>query len=189
MTDRAQGRYVAILASDGFEEAELFEPKKAVEAAGGIVEIISDKSGEIEANRHREKGDSIKVDKTLDEADADQYDTLMIPGGLFSPDHLRTNDKAIAFVNRFFERKRPVAAICHGPQLLIEADAVKGRRMTSVPAIRTDLANAGAEVVDEEVVVDSGLVTSRTPKDLEAFCDKLVEETCEGEHARQAQSA
>ena len=189
MAERAKGRYVAILASDGFEESELFEPKKAIEAEGGVVEIVSDKSGEIEANRHREKGDAIKVDKTLDEAEASQYDTLMIPGGLFSPDTLRTNEKAVAFVNAFFERKRPVAAICHGPQLLIEADAVKGRRMTSVPAIRSDLKNAGADVVDEEVVVDSGLVTSRTPKDLDAFCDKLVEETCEGEHARQAQSA
>lgn len=189
MADRAKGRYVAVLASNGFEESELFEPKKAVEAEGGVVEIISDASGEIEANRHREKGAAIKVDKTLDEADPDQYDTLMIPGGLFSPDTLRTNDKAVAFVNRFFERKRPVAAICHGPQLLIEADAVKGRRMTSVPAIRSDLKNAGADVVDEAVVVDSGLVTSRTPKDLDAFCDKLVEETCEGEHARQARSA
>lgn len=189
MADRATGRYVAILASNGFEESELFEPKKAVEAEGGVVEIISDASGEIEANRHREKGDTIAVDKTLDEANADHYDTLVIPGGLFSPDTLRTNEKAAAFVNRFFERKRPVAAICHGPQLLIEADAVTGRRMTSVPAIRTDLRNAGAEIVDEEVVVDQGLVTSRTPKDLKAFCDKLVEETCEGEHARQAQSA
>jgi len=189
MADRAKGRYVAVLASDGFEESELFEPKKAVEAEGGVVHIISDASGEIEANRHREKGASIAVDKTLDEADASDYDTLMIPGGLFSPDHLRTNEKAIRFVKRFFENKRPVAAICHGPQLLIEADAVKGRRMTSVPAIRTDLKNAGGDVVDEAVVVDQGLVTSRTPDDLKAFCDKLVEETCEGEHARQAKSA
>ncbi|XBQ16620.1 MAG: type 1 glutamine amidotransferase domain-containing protein [Oceanicaulis sp.] len=189
MGNRAEGRRVAILASDGFEESELFEPKKAIENAGGEVHIVSDKSGEIEANRHREKGDRIKVDRTLDEANADDYDTLMIPGGLFSPDALRRNEQALKFVNRFFENKRPVASICHGPQVLIDADAVKGRKMTGFPAIWTDMKNAGAEVVDEEVVVDQGLVTSRSPKDLDAFCDKLIEETCEGEHRAQARSA
>lgn len=189
MADRAKGRTIAILASNGLEEAELFAPKQALEAEGGFVHIISDASGEIEANRGREKGDTIAVDRTLDEADAADYDTLVIPGGLFSPDHLRTNDKAVRFVKAFFENARPVAAICHGPQLLIEADVVEGRRMTAIKAIRTDLKNAGADVVDEAVVVDAGLVTSRTPDDLDAFCKKLLEETCEGEHAEQAQSA
>lgn len=189
MADRAKGRRIAVLASNGFEESELFEPKKAVEAEGGVVHVISDVSGEIEANRHREKGESIAVDKTLDALDVGDYDALLIPGGLFSPDHLRTNAKAVGLVKAFFEVGRPVAAICHGPQLLIEADEVKGRRMTSVPAIRTDLRNAGADVVDEAVVIDTGLVTSRTPDDLKAFCDALIEETCEGEHTRQARSA
>jgi len=189
MTNRAEGRRVAILAADGFEESELFRPKEAIEAAGGEAVIVSPQGGEIEANRHREKGRSIAVDVTLDEADAADFDTLVIPGGLFSPDALRVNDQALALVRGFFEARRPVAAICHGPQVLIDAEVVAGRRMTAVENIRADLRNAGAQVEDSPVVVDTGLVTSRTPDDLDAFCDKVVEETCEGEHKAQARSA
>ncbi len=189
MSGRAEGRRVAILAADGFEESELFEPKAAIEKAGGEAVVVSVSSGEIEANQHREKGKSIAVDETLDTAKAGAFDALMIPGGLFSPDALRTRPDVRNFVHDFFERKKPVAAICHGPQILIDADVVKGREMTSVETIRTDLRNAGARVVDEPVVVDDGLVTSRTPKDLAMFCDKLVEEVCEGEHEAQARSA
>lgn len=189
MTERAKGRRVAILATDGFEESELFQPKEAIEQAGGEAIVVSLKSGEIEANRHREKGKSVKVDETIDTVSASDFDALMIPGGLFSPDALRTEEKVRNFVHDFFAQKKPVASICHGPQVLIDADVVRGRTMTAIENIRTDLSNAGAKVVDEEVVVDEGLVTSRTPKDLDAFCKKLVEEICEGKHAAQAQSA
>ena len=189
MSGRAEGRRVAILAADGFEESELFEPKAAIEKAGGEAVVVSISSGEIEANRHRETGRSIAVDETLDSAKAGAFDALMIPGGLFSPDALRTRPDVRNFVHDFFEQKKPVAAICHGPQVLIDAAVVDGREMTSVENIRTDLRNAGARVVDEAVVVDDGLVTSRTPKDLPQFCDKLVEEVCEGKHEAQARSA
>lgn len=188
MSDRAQGRRVAILAADGFEEPELFQPKEAIEKAGGEAIIVSLKSGEIEANKHREKGRTVHVDRTVDGVKAEEFDALYVPGGLFSPDQLRRDEHVKAFVRGFFEQKKPVAAMCHGPQVLIDAEVVEGRRMTSVDKIRTDLANAGANVVDEEVVVDEGLVTSRTPKDLNAFCDKLVEEICEGQHRAQIQS-
>ncbi len=182
MANRIEGKTVAILAADGFEEAELFEPLEALRDAGATVEIVSLKPGQIEANRHREKGRSIAVDRTLDDARPGDYDALMIPGGLFSPDALRVEEAAIAFVSRFVKSGRPVGAICHGPQLLIDAQAVEGRTLTSVKAIRTDLKNAGAHVLDQEVVVDEGLVTSRTPKDLPAFNKKLIEEIAEGRH-------
>lgn len=188
MTQRIQGKRVAILAADGFEESELFQPKEAIEQAGGEAVIVSLKPGEIEANRHREKGKSVAVNATIGEVSASDFNALMLPGGLFSPDALRKEEKVRHFVHDFFAQKKPVAAICHGPQILIDADVVRGRKMTSVENIRTDLANAGAKVVDEEVVVDDGLITSRTPKDLNAFCSKLVEEICEGKHAAQAQS-
>lgn len=188
MAGRAEGRRVAILAADGFEESELFSPKEALDKEGAETVVVSLESGEIEANQHREKGKSIKVDKTVSEVKADDFDALLIPGGLFSPDTVRNDDKAISFVRDFFKQKKPVAAICHGPQVLIDADVIRGRTLTSVANIRTDLKNAGANVVDEEVVVDEGLVTSRTPDDLDAFNAKLVEEVCEGKHARQAQS-
>lgn len=189
MTQRIEGKRVAILATDGFEESELFQPKEAIEQAGGEAIIVSLKSGEIEANRHREKGKSIGVDATLDSASASDFDALVVPGGLFSPDALRNEESARNFVHDFFAQKKPVASICHGPQVLIDADVVSGRTMTAIANIRTDLANAGAKVVDEEVVVDQGLITSRSPKDLNAFCAKLVEEIGEGKHAAQAQSA
>lgn len=188
MSRRAEGRRIAILAADGFEESELFEPKSALENAGAEVHVISLNTGEIEANRHRDTGKTIPVNDVLGNAKAERFDALVIPGGLFSPDALRINDDTKSFVRDFFAQKKPVAAICHGPQILIDADVVKGRTLTSVAAIRTDLVNAGAKVVDEAVVVDEGLVTSRTPKDLEAFCAKLVEEVCEGKHTAQAQS-
>ncbi len=189
MSSRIEGKTVAILAADGFEEAELFEPLKALKDAGAKVEVVSLEAGAIEANRHREKGQSIAVDRTLDQARPQDYDALVIPGGLFSPDKLRTEDKAVAFVKAFVKSGRPVGAICHGPQLLINADAVEGRTLTSVAAIRKDLANAGAQVLDQEVVVDEGLVTSRTPKDLPAFNAKLIEEIAEGRRDSTAATA
>jgi len=189
MTQRIEGKRVAILAADGFEESELFQPKEAIEQAGGEAIVVSLKSGEIEANRHREKGKTVAVNATIDAVSASEFDALMVPGGLFSPDALRREDKVRNFVHDFFAQKKPVGSICHGPQVLIDADVVSGRTMTAIANIRTDLANAGAKVVDEEVVVDEGLITSRTPKDLNAFCSKLVEEICEGKHAAQAQSA
>jgi protease I len=188
MAGRAEGRRVAILAADGFEESELFSPKDALDREGATTVVVSLESGEIQANRHREHGRSIKVDKKVSDVKADDFDALLIPGGLFSPDEIRNDETAVSFVRDFFRQKKPVAAICHGPQVLIEADVVKGRKMTSVANIRTDLKNAGANVVDEAVVVDEGLVTSRTPDDLDAFNAKLIEEVCEGKHAAQAQS-
>lgn len=189
MTLQLTGKSVAILAADGFEEAELFAPKEAIEAAGGEAIVVSFEEGRIEANRHREKGRAIRVDRTLEDADAHDFDALVVPGGLFSPDALRVKDEAKTFVRNFFEQKKPVGSICHGPQVLIDADVVSGRRMTAIGNIRTDLKNAGAHVVDDAVVVDEGLVTSRTPDDLPQFCAKLVEEICEGKHAEQARSA
>lgn len=180
-----EGKTVAILAADGFEEEELFEPLRALREAGATVEIVSLETGSIEANRHREKGASIRVDRTLGQARAEDYDALVIPGGVFSPDRLRVSRPALDFTRAIMRAGKPVGAICHGPWVLIDAGLVDGRTMTSVENIRTDLRNAGADVRDEEVVVDEGLVTSRTPKDLPAFCAKLVEEIAEGRHAIQ----
>lgn len=186
MASRIEGKKVAILAADGFEEAELFEPLKALKEAGAEVEIVSVGAGAIEANRHRDKGRSIAVDRTLDQARPEDYDALVIPGGVFSPDKLRKTREATDFARAFVRSGKPVGAICHGPWVLIDAGVVDGRTMTSVENIRTDLKNAGADVRDEEVVVDEGLVTSRTPKDLPAFNSKLIEEIAEGRHQRQA---
>jgi len=179
------GKTVAILATDGFEQAELVVPKQALEQAGADVDVIAPKSGEIQGFKHFEKGTKVKVDRALSEVSAKDYDALVLPGGVFNPDALRTNEQAVNFVREFFQAGKPVGAICHGPWTLIEAGAVDGRTMTSVKSIRSDLRNAGANWVDEEVVVDNGLVSSRTPDDLEAFCDKLVEEIGEGRHAGQ----
>lgn len=189
MTNRAQGKTLAILAVDGFEEVELTSPRDAIEKAGGKTVIVSTKDGTIQANKHRQHGDTYTVDVTLPNADVADYDALLIPGGLFSPDALRTDEKAIAFVRNFFSAKKPVFSICHGPQVLISADVVKGRAMTGYSAIQKDLENAGANVKDQAVVVDSGLVTSRNPDDLEAFNAKIVEEICEGHHDDQRLSA
>jgi protease I len=181
---KAEGKVIAILAADGFEESELFSPKAAIEAAGGRAEVISLKPGDIQGFRHMEKGRSVHVDKTLDEADAENYDAILIPGGLFNPDRLRTEKDALKFAGAFVKDRKPVFAICHGPQVLISAGLVEGRTMTAVKSVQRDLANAGADVKDEAVVVDHGLVTSRTPDDLDQFNAKIVEEICEGSHDR-----
>ena len=185
-TSSLSGVRIAILATDGFGESELTKPLEVLKNAGAKVDIVSPESGSVRSFQHDKPGETISVDVTLANADASDYDGLVIPGGLFNPDALRTNDEALAFTRAFFEAGKPVGAICHGPQVLISADLVKGRTMTAVKAVQKDLENAGAKVVDEEVVVDQGLVTSRTPDDLEAFCDKLVEEFGEGKHRGQA---
>ena len=176
---------IAILATDGFEESELKSPKEAMEKEGFTVEIISEKEGKIKSWKDGNWSAEYTVDSTLQNANASDYDALMLPGGVINPDKLRRNEEALKFVKHFFEQKKPVAAICHGPQTLISAGVVKGRKMTSFSSIKDDLINAGAHWVDEEVVVDQGFVTSRTPKDLPAFNSKLIEEIKEGKHYRQ----
>jgi protease I len=179
------GKSVAILATDMFEQVELVEPRKAVEGAGAQVELVSLKQGEIQGFNHYDKADRFPVDKAVADASADDYDALLLPGGVGNPDTLRMNEDAVAFVRDFFEQGKPVAAICHAPWTLIEADVVRGRKLTSFRSIKTDIKNAGGNWVDEEVVVDEGLVTSRSPKDLPAFCAKAIEEFAEGKHAGQ----
>ena len=185
---KLNGKSVAILATDGFEQVELTSPRNAIEREGGSTKIVSPNEGEIRANKHREHGDAFAVDVALENASADDYDALLIPGGLFNPDALRTNEAALHFTTKFFEQEKPVFAICHGPQVLISADLVKGRKMTAFSAVQKDLENAGAIVRDEPVVVDAGLVTSRNPDDLDAFNSKVIEELCEGKHAAQSVS-
>jgi protease I len=186
MADRLNGKRVAFLATDGVEQVELTEPWKKVEEEGGQPELISLESGEIQGFEHLDKGDTFLVDKPVSEADQGDYDGLVLPGGVANPDFLRSDEKAVAFVRSFFEAGKPVAAICHGPWTLVEADVVKGRTLTSWPSVKTDIKNAGGTWVDEEVHVDSGLVTSRKPDDLPAFNEKLAEEICEGRHEDQA---
>lgn len=183
------GKRVAILASDGFEESELLEPLRALREHGAEVDVVSPGSGTIQGMRHFDKGESVKVDRKVGDASAGDYDALVIPGGLFNPDSLRNDDDAIRFTRAFFEAGKPVGAICHGPWVLVNAGVVEDRELTSVANIQRDLENAGARWVDREVVVDQGLVTSRTPKDLPAFCAKLVEEIAEGRHAGQEAAA
>jgi protease I len=187
MANRLEGKRVAFLATDGVEQVELTEPWKAVENEGGKPELISLEQGEILGFNHLDHGDKFQVDRTVAEADPDDYDGLVQPGGVANPDFLRADEDAVRFTRAFFEAGKPVAEICHGPWMLVEADVVRGRRVTSWPSLQTDIRNAGGEWVDEEVVVDNGLVTSRKPDDLPAFCDKLVEEICEGRHEEQAQ--
>ncbi|MEM1270872.1 MAG: type 1 glutamine amidotransferase domain-containing protein [Bacteroidota bacterium] len=182
---KLDGKRVAILATNGFEEVELTEPMTALKEAGAQVHVIAPESGTIRAWDQDHWSGAVNVDLTLSEAQADDYDSLVLPGGVMNPDTLRTNADAIAFIEAFFEAGKPVASICHGPWLLIEAGAAKGRRLTSYPSIKTDLINAGAEWVDEDVVVDQGLVTSRNPGDLPAFIGKVIEETREGVHEAQ----
>lgn len=176
---------VAILATDGFEESELKSPKEYLEQQGWTAEIVSLKSGTIKAWAEKNWGKEYNVDKTLDEVSSADYHALVLPGGVINPDQLRRHDNAIAFVKSFFDEKKPVAAICHGPQILINAEVVDGRELTSFPSIKKDLQNAGANWTDKEVVVDNGLLTSRTPNDLPAFNKKMVEEIKEGKHELQ----
>jgi protease I len=187
MAEKLSGKRVAFLATHGVEQIELTEPWKAVEEEGGETELVSLEEGEIQGFEHLDKGETFEVDRTAAEAEASDYDGLVLPGGVANPDFLRTNEDAVSFVRAFFEAGKPVAVICHGPWTLVEADVVRGRTLTSWPSLKTDIRNAGGEWVDEEVVVDSGLVTSRKPDDLPAFCEKAVEEICEGRHDEQAQ--
>jgi len=183
-----QNKRVAILATDGFEQVELEKPRQALEDAGATTEIVSPSSGKIQGMNHDKKGDTVKVDVPLEDADAGDYDALMIPGGLINPDALRVNKGALEFVRRFFAEGKPVAAICHAPWVLIDARLVRGRTLTSWPAIQTDIRNAGGEWVDSEVVVDHGLVTSRKPDDIPAFNAKMIEEFAEGIHKAQTEA-
>ncbi len=188
MSEELKGKKIAFLAAEGVEQVELTEPWKAVEQAGGQPELLSVDDGEVQAFNHLDKADTFPVDKTVADADAGDYDGLVLPGGVANPDFLRTDEDAVGFVRAFFEQAKPVGVICHGPWTLVEADVVRGRTLTSFPSVKTDLVNAGAKWVDEEVHVDEGLVSSRNPDDLPAFCAKIVEEFCEGEHEAQARS-
>ena len=177
-----ENRRVAILTEEGFEQVELTSPKAALKDAGAIVHVISPKTGKIKAWDKTNWGIEVDVDKQLDEVSPDDYDALMLPGGVLNPDKLRQNKNAVAFVSAFLDEGKPVAAICHGPQMLIETGMIKGRKLTSYPSLQTDLKNAGANWVDEEVVVENGLITSRTPADLPAFNKKMLEEFAEKVH-------
>lgn len=179
---RLQGRKVAVLATDGFEQVELTKPVEALKAAGAEVHVVSPKGGQIQGYNHHDKGDMIPVDRELAQAQSGDYDALVLPGGVINPDQLRLEEKAIDFIRDFVRSEKPIAAICHGPWTLIDAGGVEGRKVTSWPSLKADLRNAGAEWVDQEVVVDAGLVTSRNPDDLPAFCAKMVEEFAEGRH-------
>ena len=176
MSNQLAGKKVAILATDGFEQSELFEPKKALEAAGAEVKIVSLKSGEIKGWNETDWGKTIAVDLTVSAANAEDFDALQLPGGVMNPDKLRTDESVLSFVKAFFEAGKPVAAICHAPWTLINAGVVKGRELTSYPTLRKDLENAGAKWVDREVVISNGLVTSRNPNDIPAFNEKFIEE-------------
>ena len=182
-----QGKKVAIIAADMFERVELVEPRKALEEAGAETHLISLEPGEIQGFDHFTPAATIKVDKVIEEVDASDYDALMIPGGVGNPDQLRGDENVVSFVRDFFEQGKPVAAICHAPWVLVEAGAVRGRTLTSWSTLQTDIRNAGGTWVDQQVVVDQGLVTSRKPDDIPAFNEKMVEEFCEGKHAEQAE--
>ena len=182
------GKRIAFVATDGVEQVELTQPWEAVKDAGGIPELISTEDGEIQGFNHLDKGSTFPVDRTASQVDVGDYDGLVLPGGVANPDRLRTDDDVVAFIRSFFEAGKPVAVICHGPWTLVEADVVKGRTLTSFPSVRTDIRNAGGEWVDEEVHVDGGLVSSRNPDDLDAFCAKAIEEFAEGVHDRQRES-
>ena len=173
---------MAVLAADGFEEVELTKPRKALEEAGAKTTVVSINSGKIQGMNHADKGETVAVDQTLAKAEPRDFDALLIPGGLMNPDTLRSTEEALEFVRHFFREGKPVAAICHAPWVLIDAGVARGRKLTSWPAIKTDVRNAGGNWVDEEVVVDNGLVTSRKPDDIPAFNEKMIEEFCEGRH-------
>jgi protease I len=189
MAGELEGKAIAFLAAEGVEQVELTEPWKAVEEAGGRPALISLEEGRVQAFNHLDKGDTFAVDHTVADADAASYDGLVLPGGVANPDFLRMDEQAVAFVRAFFDEGKPVAVICHGPWTLVEAGVLRGRTITSWPSLRTDIRNAGGTWVDEEVHVDQGLVSSRNPDDLPAFCAKLVEEFAEGKHEGQRRSA
>ena len=186
MQQTLKGKRVAILATDGFKQVELIEPKKSLEQAGATTEVIAPKAGEIRGWKMKDWGDSVAVDKTLSNAKPGDYDALILPGGVANPDHLRMDEKAVRFVKDFAESGKPVAAICHGPWTLIEAGVVKGHTLTSWPSLKTDLRNAGANWVDKEVVMDGNFITSRKPDDIPAFSKKVIEEIADGKHLKAA---
>jgi protease I len=186
MERKLDGKKVAILVTDGFEQVEMTKPREALDEAGAETKIVSLKPGKIQGMHHADKADKFDVDLTLDEARPEEFDALLIPGGLMNPDALRSNEDALEFTRHFFREGKPVAAICHGPWVLIDAGVVRGRTLTSWPAIKTDVKNAGGKWVNEEVVVDNGLVTSRKPDDIPAFNKKMIEEFCEGRHEAMA---
>ncbi len=185
MSESLKNKRVAILATEGFEYVELVKPREALTQAGATTEVISPKDGSIKGWDIDNWGESVKVDVPLQSADPSQYDALLLPGGVINPDKLRLEPKAVQFVRHFFEAHKPVAAICHGPWMLVEADVVRGRKITSWPSLKTDIRNAGGQWVDEPVVTDQGLVTSRKPDDIPAFSKKMVEEIAEGKHQAQ----
>ncbi|HTH96122.1 MAG TPA: type 1 glutamine amidotransferase domain-containing protein [Stellaceae bacterium] len=187
MTDKLKQKKIAIVATDGFEQAELSEPLKALKNEGATVDVIAPGPGQIQGMQHHKKGDKFTVDRTLEQVKPQDYDALVLPGGVANPDTLRIQPRAIAFIRHFVESGKPIAAICHGPWTLIDAGGVKSKRMTSWPSLKTDLINAGADWVDQMVVVDNGLVTSRKPSDLPQFCAKMIEEFAEGRHTLAAQ--
>jgi protease I len=176
MPNSLEGKRVAILVTAGFEQIEMTDPRQALDDAGAVTTLISPKSGEVQGWNHFEKGDRFRVDQELKSADANDYDDLLLPGGVANPDQLRIIPEAVQFVKSFFAAHKPIAAICHGPWLLVEADVVRGYKVTSWPSLKTDLTNAGANWTDSAVVVDRGLVTSRKPDDLPAFNEKMIEE-------------
>jgi protease I len=183
MAGELKGKKVAILATDGVEQVELIEPRKALEEAGAEIELVSLEAGDFQGFDHLDKGEKFTADKAVADVSADDYDALVLPGGVANPDFLRADEDAVAFVRGFAEAKKPIGAICHGPWTLVEAGVVKGRTVTSFHSLKTDIRNAGGQWVDEEVHVDNGLVTSRKPDDLPAFNAKLVEEFAEGVHS------
>ncbi|MEI3799508.1 MULTISPECIES: type 1 glutamine amidotransferase domain-containing protein [unclassified Chitinophaga] len=189
MENQLKDKKVAILVANGFEEVELTKPLEALKNAGATVDIVSPEGKTVRAWAEKNWGKDYPVDKDIKDVVASSYDALVLPGGVINPDRLRTNDRVVAFVTGFFDESKPIAAICHGPWTLIETDELDGRRVTSYPSLKTDLENAGALWVDEEVVTDKGLVTSRTPKDLPAFCKKMIEEIAEGPHDQRGNEA
>jgi protease I len=189
MANELKGKKIAFaVANEGAEQVELTRPWEAVKEAGAETELIAPEEGAIQAFNHLDKGDRFDVDRTFSQADASDYDGLVLPGGVANPDQLRTVDEAVSFIRSFFETGKPVGVICHGPWTLVEADVLKGRTITSWPSLQTDIRNAGGNWVDEEVHVDAGLVSSRKPDDLDAFCDKIVEEFAEGVHPKQREA-
>lgn len=186
MANSLSGKRIAFLTTDGFEQIELTRPWDDIKAAGATVELVAPKAGKVQGMKHFEKGDQFAVDKTLADVKAADYDGLVLPGGVANPDALRMDEKAVAFIKDFFKDAKPVAAICHGPWTLVEAGVLKGRTVTSWPSLKTDIINAGGKWVDEEVHVDNGLVTSRKPDDLDAFCRKAIEEFAKETHKGRA---